>query len=138
MAIVYTSMPELKGLVKTMKEKFPEQLNHIKPDGILYLNVSKPKSSYKAKIGPISRRFAHLFPEVYFLEIHKESWDGGTEGDRLYTILHELLHIPDEGFVVDSKQYRKTVKHDIQDFKVLVAAYGLNLENVDKLTKKVK
>jgi predicted metallopeptidase len=138
MAVVYSSMPELKKVAEALKAKF-EELDHIKPDRILYLSFSKPKSSFKAKIGPIAKRFAHLFPsQEYFLEIHQEAWDAGPEGDRLYTMLHELLHIPEEGFVAESKSYRRVKKHDVQDFAALLQQYGILQENVDKLEKKVK
>jgi predicted metallopeptidase len=139
MATIYAQMPEIKKVVEALKEKFSDKLGHVKPDKILYFSFSKPKSTIKGRIGPVPKRFAHLFPDQdYFLEIHKESWQDGPEGDRLYTILHELLHIPQEGFIVDSKEYRRTVKHDIQDFAELLSDYGIHGENVEKLARVVK
>ena len=139
MAVEYASFPEVKTVVKVLKDKFSAQLAHINPESILYLSFSKPKSAVKGRIGPVPKRFAHLFPDQdYFIEIHKESWLDSTEAERLYVILHELLHIPEEGFVNSSKEYRKTVKHDIQDFKALVKIYGIEGENLDKLAKAVR
>jgi len=139
MAVEYASFPEVKTVVKVLKDKFSAQLAHINPESILYLSFSKPKSAVKGRIGPVPKRFAHLFPDQdYFIEIHKESWLNSTEAERLYVILHELLHIPEEGFVNSSKEYRKTVKHDIQDFKALVKIYGIEGENLDKLAKAVR
>ena len=135
MTIKYTKMPELKDVV-TLLKKSPEyngKLNHINEERVMYASYSKKNSKTKAKIGPIPQRFAIFIEDYdYLLEINQESWLSSSESERLYTVLHELLHVPAEGFDKESKHYKKTNPHDLQDFKELVTRFGVEQE-VDKV-----
>lgn len=135
----FTRMDELKDIVDLIVEAFPEKLGHIESNKILYSCFSQPKSNVKARIVPIQKRYEIFLDEgSYILEIHKESWEVADEGLRLYIILHELTHIPSEGFNKESKEYKKTIKHDLEDFKDLVRDYGVDLEKVDQLVEKIQ
>jgi predicted metallopeptidase len=139
MATVYTDFPALKKVVDLIVQKFPRELAHIKSDRIYYQTFSKKKSTVLGKIGRIPARFANSLSNYdYFLEIYKEYWDNATEGKRLYVVFHELLHIPENGFLPDEKDYRKVKKHDVEDFSSLLKVYGVECENVEKLEQKVK
>ena len=138
--MVYEEMAELKDVVELLKKSdaFSERLEKVQPDSILYSNFSKKQSTAKGRIGPIPNRFAiFLKDHEYFLEVHKESWAAASEGLRLYIILHELWHVPAEGFDKESSEYRKVIKHDIEDFKILVSKFGVNLEKAEDLVELV-
>jgi predicted metallopeptidase len=136
MAVNYLPFPELKNVIEIIIEKF--NLNYIKPDRIYCQFFSQKRSSTLGRIGPIPKRFSNaLSTYEYFLEIHKESWDVADEAKRLYVVYHELLHIPEEGFVNSSKDYCKTVKHDIQDFACLLKNYGVEQEKINLLKQKI-
>lgn len=133
-------MPELKDLVEQLMktEEFKQKLAHIVPDRILYANFSKKESEIKGKIGQVPPRFAIFLEDFdYFLEVNQENWLESNEGQKLYIILHELFHIPVEGFDKESKQYKKTIKHDLEDFRALVREFGVDCENADNLVKLV-
>lgn len=137
----YSKMPELKDIVqKLMASKtFKSQLEHVVPERILYAAFSSKSAKAAARIGRIPSRFAVFMDDFdYFLEVHIESWLQASEGKKYYIILHELTHIPVEGFNKESKYYKKVVDHDLEDFRDLVKEYGIDLENVDKLTDLVK
>jgi predicted metallopeptidase len=137
----YSKMPELQDIVVMLKnsEAFKNKLEHVNAERIAYASFSQKNSKAKAKIGPIPKRFAFLLEDFdYFLEINQEHWLASTEGERLYIILHELCHIPPEGFDKESKHYKRTVTHDLQDFAELVKEYGVELENVEKLVELTK
>jgi len=136
----YEEMPELKDVVVLLKSSktFKDKLNHINIDRILYSNFSKKASRTKGRIGPVPPRFSVFLKNFeYFLEIHKESWVTASEGERLYIILHELYHIPEEGFDKESSDYKKTIKHDLEDFKTLIKTFGADLEKADALVELV-
>lgn len=134
----YEEMQDLKEVVNKLKEAFPEKLSHIQADRILYLCFSKKVSETKGKVGPVQPKFAvFLKDKEYLLEIHKESWLVYDIPMRLYVVLHELCHIPEGGFTQDSKEYKKVIKHDVQDFKELLRTYGVDLENVEKLAEQI-
>jgi len=138
MATTWIPMPELKDLVDMLKVSHEETLHHIQSDRILYASFSQKKSNVLGRIGPIPPRFTPFLKDYdYFLEIHKENWLEASEGKKLYIILHELYHIPVEGFNTESKQYKNIVKHDLEDFKDLVKEYGVDMEGADKLVEMV-
>jgi len=139
--MLYEEMSELKDVVELLKKtkSFKEKLEHINSERILYSSFSKKQSRAKGKIGPIPARVAiFLKDHEYFLEVHKESWITASEGERLYIILHELYHIPIDGFNKESAEYKKVNLHDLEDFKILVNTFGVDLENADKLVKIVE
>jgi len=135
----FKQMPELKEVVTKLKDAFPEKLSHIEEDKLLYASFSKKESRVKGKIGPVPPRYSIFLKNYdYLLEIHKESWLLFDIGKRLYVVLHELCHIPIDGFTPGKKDYRKVIKHDLEDFKTLVREYGVDLENVQKLEDLIK
>jgi len=135
----FEQMPELKDVVVSLKNAFPEKLEHIDEDRILYANFSKKESRTKGKIGRVPPRYSIFLKNYdYLLEVHKESWLLFGNAERLYVILHELCHIPDGGFDSEQKSYRKVIKHDLEDFKMLVREYGVDWENLKKLEDIVK
>lgn len=139
----WEAMPELQELVQKIKDskKFKERLVHICPDKILYAMFSKKLKegmNVEGKIVPVPDRFAIFLKDfAYVLEIHKESWHTLSEGQRLYVVIHELFHIPTEGFDKESKQYKKTVKHDLLDFKELIREFGVDREKADSLVEEI-
>jgi predicted metallopeptidase len=134
----FAQMPELKDVVDLVVKAFPEKLQHIESNRLLYASFSRKTSRVKGRICPISPRYEIFLGEaVYILEVHLESWEKMSEGIRLYVILHELLHIPEMGFQDGSKQYKHTIRHNVEDFRDLIKEYGVDMENVEKLAKQV-
>ena len=136
--MLYQKKEELVEYAKKLKETYKENLGHIEPEKIMFLSFSKPKSQALAYVGPVPKRFSlYLSDMVYFVEVWEENWLIANEAKKYYILFHELLHIPVGGFLPESKEYRKTVKHDIQDFHQLLAAYGVSGEKLDLLEKQV-
>ena len=128
---------ELKPMVSALIESYSEQLSHIRPSSIGYAAFSKKKSSTRAKIYTMKPMFG-LFSNIdYILSVHLEAWVASTISEKYVLILHELLHIPTEGFDDTSKEYRKTVDHDVQDFKFIVDHFGTDWQDSANILKKV-
>jgi predicted metallopeptidase len=137
----YSAMPELKSVAELLKncKALKSELEHVVPERILYAANTRKKCNFYAKIGPIPPRFAIFIKDYdYFLEVNQDKWLAASEGMRLYIILHELKHIPLEGFDKESKHYKKITKHDLEDFKSLVDSFGTDNEKVDQLVDIVK
>lgn len=125
---------EIKCYVDKLKTKFPNELKHIVSDRILYTSFSRNKSRALARIGSIPKKLSRFLMEyTYFMEVHEESWKEANEAKRLYIILHELYHIPEGGFVNSNPEYKKLIRHDIQDFGILLTKFGVNMQNIDTL-----
>jgi predicted metallopeptidase len=136
--MVYEEKPELKDIIKKLMRTFPEKLNYVNPDRILYSSFSRRSSKAAARIGPIPERVSIFLNDYdYILEVHKQTWDTASEAINYYTILHELFHIPSGGFDSESDDHRRIIRHDLQDFKELIGEYGVNLENLVKLERKI-
>ena len=126
--------PQVMTYVVKLKQKFPRQLQHIIPERILYTSFSRKKSRALARIGCIPKRLSRFLQEyTYFMEVHEQSWNESNQGKKLYVVLHELNHIPQGGFINSNKQYKKLIRHDVQDFSSLIKKYGVNLQNVNIL-----
>lgn len=129
---------ELKPVVAELVEMFPSQLNHIRPSSIGYAAFSKKKSKAAAKVFPMRPMYG-LFSSVdYIMAVHLESWAIATKSKKYLLIMHELMHIPTEGFEPTSKEYRKTIDHDVKDFAFLLRQYGIEWEDSDKIFEKAK
>lgn len=126
---------DLKPMVSDLIEIFPEKLSHIKPSRIGYAAFSKKRSKALAKVYPIKPMYG-LFSNIdYILAVWLENWVQEEISKKNVLILHELLHIPAEGFDEDSKHFRKTVDHDIRDFEYVLSHFGLQWEDAAKILK---
>jgi len=128
-------MDDLKSFVIQLKQKYHSQLSHIEPEMMLYAAFSKKRSSVAANIRAITGVWSLFKNECYILAVHLETWDMLADPERFYTIYHELLHIPEEGFIEGEKEFKKLNKHDLQDFKSLVDEFGVYKENIEKIVK---
>ena len=125
----------LKDYVNALKQQYRTDLSHIEPENLLYVGFSKKKSSCVANIRPVKDMWSLFHKEVYILAIHIESWEALSEQERMYVVFHELLHLPEFGFDKNDKEYKKLLKHDVQDFSVLLNRFGVFKENLDKIKK---
>lgn len=129
---------DLRPLVSDLIEIFPDKLSHIRPVRIGYAAFSKSKSRALAKVYSIKPMYG-LFSNIdYILAVWLENWVQETISKKNVLILHELLHIPAEGFDENSKQFRKTISHDIQDFEYVLSHFGLQWEEAEKILKMKK
>jgi len=129
----WTKCDFLKNYVQSLKQLYKSDLSHIQPDNLLYVGFSKKRSSCIANIRPVKDMWSLFHNETYILAIHLESWESISEQERMYVVFHELLHIPEFGFDKGDKDYKKLLKHDIQDFSVLLERFGVNKENVHQI-----
>jgi len=129
----WEKMDDLRNYVARVKKRYPLHLSHVEPDMLFYASYSQQKSKAKAKIMPIKDIWALFSPQCYILAVHKESWDVMDEAERSYAIFHELLHIPDLGFVQGEPDYKKLNDHDVQDFSLLIDKFGVYHEKIKSL-----
>lgn len=131
----WSKATDIKPIVAELIETYPEELSHIRPSSIGYVAFSKKKSKKQAFVAPI-RPMVGLFTNVdYVLAVHIENWVLRTMSEKYLLIFHELLHIPTGGFDENSKEYRKTIDHDVKDFSLILHKFGIDWENADKILK---
>jgi len=131
----WAKQDDIKPIVSELIELYPEHLSHIRPSRIGYVAFSRKKSKKQAFVAPVKPMFG-LFANIdYILAVHIENWVLKTVSEKYLLIFHELLHVPPEGFDENSKQYRKTVDHDVKDFSLILHQFGIDWEDADKILK---
>lgn len=136
--IVWEKRDDIKPIVQSLIEQFPEQLSHIQPSRISYVGFSKKKSKVLAHVRPIRGEYELFMQSDYFLAVYLENWVQRTPAEKRVLILHELLHIPDGGFDSKHKNHKKCLDHDIKDFSFVLQRFGIYWEKSEEILKDMK
>jgi len=127
---VYSRVKEAEEMVKQLCEKQPDVLWCVRPQMIAVYGIENKERSEKnttlAKIKPVKGCEKAVLqdnniPVRYILEIYWSDWKEWDEKKRQWILLHELLHIHSE--------VGKTIKHDCEDFKLVLDKVGVNWVN---------
>lgn len=130
----YEEVTEVREIIQDLCDKYPDELWAIRPNTIITLGVSnkeRPKSSKKlASIRPLkgSTKALMMINNVevrYIIEVYWSDYNEWSNSQKVAVIFHELLHI--------SSDIGKTVKHDIEDFKIMVDKLGVDWFNDKEL-----
>lgn len=124
---VYSRIIEAEEMVKALCEKQPEVLWCVRPNMVAVMGIENKERSEKnkvlAKIKPIKGcekaiLQANNIDTRYIIEAYWSDWREWDEKKRQWIIFHELLHIHSE--------IGKTIKHDCEDFKLVLDKVGVN------------
>ena len=130
----YEEVIEAKDIIKDLCEKYPDELWAVRPETIITLGVSnkeRPKGSSKlASIRPLKGATKALMRinnvrVRYLIELFWSDWNKWTDSQKVAVIFHELIHIDNE--------VGKTVKHDVEDFMIMVDKLGVDWFNDSSL-----
>jgi len=132
---VFSRVTEAEEIIKKLCEKQPDVLWCINnPSMVAVYGIENKERSDKnktlAKVKPIkgSEKFVMLdnnIPIRYLIELYWNDWREWTERQRQWIMFHELLHIHHE--------IGKTIKHDCEDFKIILDKVGVNWVNSKEL-----
>lgn len=136
-AKIWQVREDYRPLLFKVKKLFPTILGHIRIKKILLVGFMNPSSGHLARIRANRYPWSLAVPDFdYCIEFWSTRFDSDEYEDQLYTVLHELEHIPQGGFDAGNKfDYRKLVEHDVEDFRSLLKAYGIFMENVKDILK---
>jgi hypothetical protein len=122
---------DYRRYMRKAKRLFPTILGHVNIKRVAVVGFSCATSRVAARIYPNGRPWSMLLPDYdYIISVWSTRFDNAEKSFRVFLMLHELLHIPQEGHEEGAYGYRKTVSHDIEDFKWLREAYGIHLDNM--------
>lgn len=136
-AKVWEVRDDYRDLLRAVKKKYPTTIGHVLTKRIFLVGFQNKTSGHIAKIRTNKMPWALHMPEYdYALEFWSTRFDGLEVEHQWYTVLHELIHIPQGGHDAGNRfEYRKLVDHDVQDFRSLLSAYGVHMENVKDILK---
>lgn len=127
---------DYRPLLKRVKQLFPTVLEHVKPKRILLVGLVARSCNFMGKIWGNRRPWSLITEDYdYVIAFYSTKFDKKPKSYRLWVMRHELAHIPRDGHVKGANGYRRCVKHDLEDWKFLRKAYGLNLEKVKRIYK---
>lgn len=124
---VYSRVDEADAIIRGLCEKQPELLWAVKPQTIVVMGIENVERSEKnkvlAKIIPIKGPEKALFQinniaARYIIQVYWSDYNAWTSRQKQWILLHELLHVhPD---------FEKTVKHDCEEFRILIDSVGVD------------
>ena len=124
---VYKKVEEADEMIKAMCKKQPDALWCVKPDTVTVMGIENIERSEKnhtlAKIKPIKGAEKAIFqvhniPVRYVIELFWSDYNAWSTEQKQWIIFHELLHChPD---------FEKTIKHDCEDFKLVLDKVGVD------------
>jgi predicted metallopeptidase len=126
---------DLRPLLVRAKKLFPTLLGHVETKRILlcsYYSRSAKKIAYISSNRPPWSLFAEGYD--YAVAFWASRFDSMKQADQIYVTVHELMHIPKLGHKT-GKYYRKLVHHTIEDFELMLRAYGVSREDVANILK---
>lgn len=131
---LYEEVVEAKDMIKSLCEKYPEELWAVLPNNVIVLGISnkeRPEKSTKlATCNPIKGVNKALMQLNnigirYVIELHWSDWNKWSTNQKLALLFHELMHIDSE--------VGKTVRHDLEDFRMMVDKLGVDWFNSETL-----
>lgn len=128
---------DLRPLLREAKDLFPTLLGHVRTKRVLLSSFMSRKSGHIARISRNRAPWALALPDYdYAIEFWEPRFKSSKLAYQMFVVVHELFHIPQGGFDQNNPlQYRKLIKHDLEDFVFLRQMYGLQLESVDDVLK---
>lgn len=127
---------DYRPLLIKVKKLFPTVLAHIKTKRIALAGMEGRTSSFLARIHPNRRPWSLLSPQYdYLILFWSTRFDDRKRSFKLFVMFHELRHIPQDGQTKGHPDFRRTIKHDIEDFHELRHAYGLRLDKTKEILK---
>lgn len=128
---VWELREEYREDLRRAKKLFPTILGHVRTSRVALVGFTSRTSRVAGRIYPNRLPYSLLLPSYdYLISIWSTRYDSEEDYFKIFLMLHEAVHIPPDGHEDGAPGYRKTVCHDIEDFKFLREAYGLHLDNM--------
>ena len=108
-----------KDVAEKLIKKYPKAFEHIDVDKILFLRDTKkrPKNKF-ADIRKVGYPYNFFTEHKFIMTFYENNMEPLAKEPTNMVVFHELMHI--------SYDFEKLVKHNVQDFDVIVDKYGSN------------
>ena len=123
----YSSVDEAEVIIKKLVERYPDVLFAVNPKTINVFGIDNCERSSSnntmAKIRRIDGVMKALLNKHnvqinFIIELYWSDWNKWNNLTKMWTIFHELLHIPAEE--------KGLIKHDVQDFSIALSVAGID------------
>jgi hypothetical protein len=109
---------DYKDIAEQLINKYQTTLGHIDVDQILFLGESEKSPKKYADIQLVKSPYTFITNYKFIMTVYEPKIIGFTPAQLNILVMHELMHIDSD--------FEKLVKHDIEDFSILLQTYGVN------------
>jgi len=123
----YERLTQAEDMIRDLATKYKDALWRVIPSSIMVLSITNSDRSEKnhclAKV-KLMKGVEQAVMELnnikvrYVIELYGSDWSKWTEAQKQWIIFHELMHVHEEG--------DQLVKHDCEDFKMIIDAAGIS------------
>lgn len=131
---IYEEVTDAKEMIEKLCKTYPEELWAVRPQLVTVLGVSNKERSENNRKLAVCRPIKGVDKALmqinnintrYVIELYFSDWNQWSVRQKLAVLFHELLHIDSE--------VGKTVRHDVEDFRLMVDKLGVNWFDSDDL-----
>jgi len=124
---------DLYELACKIIEKYTDRFGNLTRDNIAVVSIfGKGKAKFLGKCRPVKSPYTALLGAdlCYIIEVNQdrlEAMDAYKDPNKKalkMLLYHEMAHIHEEGCDHEAKGFRKTVKHDVEDFSECLKLAG--------------
>lgn len=109
---------EYKDIAQRIINKYPENFGNFDINQILFLRETSKAPKKYAEVRKVQPPYTFMTSMKFIMTVYEPCVMSMSEAQLHLLILHELMHIDDD--------FVKLRKHDLEDFKSIIAIYGPN------------
>lgn len=115
---------EAMGIALEITNKFNEMFAGVDLSKIRFVRVLNKKSSKAVKLSTVGFPYNIDVNYLYYMIIDDGKWKGMSDAQRNLAIFAGLFEIAPNGMDVESSNYGKKRKRDVEDFDEVIAVAG--------------
>lgn len=143
----YYSDSEVRNIMESILDKFTDMFRGFDVQRIHFITTKEKKSHRPLKLRTVSYPMEVFIGRPYIVEVFETKWKVLDQKRKNLAVFHIMCSIPDGGFDLESDNYARKLKPEIEMFMLEFAACGgvpnwmenpLAEDPMEKTQKKVK
>ena len=122
--VEWTEDAEAMGIALEITNKFNEMFAGVDLSKIRFIRVLGKKSSKSVKLATVGFPYNIDVNYLYYMIVDDNKWKGMSDAQRNLAIFSGLFEIAPGGMDVESSNYGKKRKRDVEDFDEVIAVAG--------------
>ena len=114
----------VESIAEQVVERFNKKFLHINLQDVYFAFKDSASSTYRAQTKLIRGIASSLTTKKLAITVWKQHWNTSDDVERMLIMYHEFLHI----YYNDDKKKYVLKKHDVENFREMLADFGLNEE----------
>jgi len=107
---------EYKDIAQRLINKYPQNFGNFDINKILFLKETSKSPKKYAETRKVTPPYTFMTSVKFIITVYEPCIVSMNDAQLHLLMLHELMHIDED--------FEKLVKHDLEDFKVIISKYG--------------